>query len=128
MSFTFAESPTIFTCFYPVFSPKEEESGQETGKKKIVVCLLLLRGHYKSALVSQSPGKGVAAHCKCGNRHLERGTKGRKQDLTNSLKIMTLNSVWVIFVSTVYLKALELIHIRWHEKDDKDVTIPFSPD
>lgn len=59
-----------FYPFYSVFSPKKDQPGLETG---------------------QSSGVVVAAHFRCRNWYLVPGTQGRKQGLSNSLKIMALN-------------------------------------
>lgn len=88
MSFVFTENSTVFPCFTPVFLLKEEEPGQETGKK--IVINTLLHGVYcKSALVGQSSERVTAKIC--SHWYLEHETQGRKQDLSNPLKFMAPN-------------------------------------
>lgn len=123
MCLAFAENSTAFLCFYLGFLPYGEESGQETEERGSA---LLLRGPCKSPLVGQNSGMVVSAHFRCRNWYLERGTEGRKQDLSNSLKIMALHPLWVIFISSVGLKTVA-IHIRWHEKGDEDTSVQFGP-
>lgn len=93
-----AENSTAFPCFNSGFSLKGEEPGQETEERGSA---LLLRGHCNSALVGQNSGVVVSARFRCRNWYLEHGTQGRKQDLSNSLKMMALNPIGGYF----YLKS-----------------------
>lgn len=96
-----------FTHFYPVFSLKEEEPGQETGKKNPSgpPC-------FSEDTAVQSSGMTVAAHIRCRNWYLEHGTQGGKQGLSNSLKTVALNPSAGYF----YLKRLFQSFIVYPQK------------